>query len=95
MKSDNLEIARILHLKFGNQKSQIGQTKVGNGWQAKGGTLRAVSSHGSSNLRFLISKFEVQDSSDFEIVRFHIFVNCLSSSPALVSLLTLSHRYQG
>ena len=40
MKSDDLEIARILHLKFGNQKSQIGQTKVGNGWQAKGGTLR-------------------------------------------------------
>ena len=71
MKSDDLEIARILHLKFGNQKSQIGQTKVGNGWQAKGGTLRAVSSHGSSNLRFLISKFEMQDSCDFEIVRFH------------------------
>jgi len=67
VKSDKLEIGRILQLKFRNQKSQIEQSEQN-------------APIGLSNLRFLISKFELQDSSDFELVRFHDFPGPISAS---------------
>ena len=57
VKSDKFEIGRILHLKSEIPKSQIGPTEA--------------TSLGSSNLRFRDFGFELQDSFDFEIVRFH------------------------
>jgi hypothetical protein len=60
VKSDKLEIGRILHLKLEIKKSQIGQSD-------------GTSLFGQIPIGFEFSDFgfDIQESFDFEIVRFH------------------------